>query len=156
MQFTITIILLISTFIVSSQLTYIRNKNLGFKKENVLVVKNTGDLGEQSEAFRQQVRKITGVAAASRSWTYPGDMFYGSSYMIEGDSLNKMYHFEIIQGDYDFIPTLGMEIIDGRNFSREFSTDASGILINERAVEFLRLKDPVGTRFTTPNGAGWI
>ncbi|HJZ41169.1 MAG TPA: ABC transporter permease [Bacteroidales bacterium] len=153
-QFTITIILLIGTFIVSAQLRFIRNKDLGFDKANVLVVKNTGDLGEQSETFREQVIKIPGVMLASRSWTFPGDIYSGSTYQIQGDSLDKMYHFEIIHGDYDFIPTLDMKIVQGRNFSREFSTDNAAIIINQRAVEFLGLKQPVGARLTTPNAQG--
>jgi putative ABC transport system permease protein len=154
LQFTITIMLLIGTFVVSSQLRYVRNKNLGFNKENVMVVKNTGDLGEASEAFRQEILKTKGVENASRSWTYPGDLYFGSTYQIEDDSANKMYHFEIIHGDYEFIPTLGMQITEGRNFSPEFSTDTAAILINQRAVDFLGLKQPVGTRLTTPNIKG--
>jgi len=153
-QFTITIRLLIGTFVVSSQLRYIRNKNLGFNKENVMIIKNTGDLGEASESFRQEVLKTRGVDNASRSWTYPGDIYFGSTYQIQGDSMNKMYHFEIIHGDYEFVPTLGMQIVKGRNFSRDFSTDNAAILINERAVDFLGLKEPVGTRLTTPNDKG--
>lgn len=153
-QFTITIILLISTFIVSSQLNYIRTKNLGFEKENVLIVKNTGDLGEQSESFSEQVRKISGVLGASRSWTFPGDNYYGSTFQLQSDSLNRMYHFEIIQGDYDFIPTLGFDVVQGRNFSREFPTDQSAVLINEKAVGFLGLSEPLGAKLTTPNDKG--
>ncbi len=65
-QFSITIILLISTFIVSSQLKFIRSKDLGFNKENILVVKNTGDLSDQAETFREQVLKLPGVVQASR------------------------------------------------------------------------------------------
>jgi putative ABC transport system permease protein len=154
LQFTITIMLLIGTFVVSSQLRYVRNKNLGFNKENVMVVKNTGDLGEGSEAFRQEVLKTRGVENASRSWTYPGDLYFGSTYQMEGDSTNKMYHFEVIHGDYEFIPTLGIQITEGRNFSPDFSTDTAAILINQRAVDFLGLKQPVGSRLTTPNAKG--
>jgi putative ABC transport system permease protein len=153
-QFSITIMLLISTFVVSSQLKFIRNKNLGFNKENVLVVKNTGDLSDHAETFREQLLKLPGVIHASRSWTFPGNAYYGSTYQLQGDSLNKLYHFEIIQGDYDFIPTLGFKISQGRNFSREFSTDQQAILINESAVKFLGLSNPVGTKLTTPNRQG--
>jgi putative ABC transport system permease protein len=153
-QFTITIILLISTFVISSQLKFIRNKDLGFNKENVLVVKNTGDLGEQSEAFREQLLKIPGIINASRSWTFPGDLYFGSTYQVQGDSLDRMYHFEIIQGDYDFIPTLGMKIMQGRNFSKDYATDNAAIIINQRAVEFMGMKQPLGARLTTPNAQG--
>jgi putative ABC transport system permease protein len=153
-QFVITIMLISGTLVVSSQLKFIRNKNLGFDKNNVLIVRNTGDLGESSESFRQEVLKTKGVEKASRSWTFPGDAYNGSTYQIQGDSLDKMYHFEIIQGDYDFIPTLGMQVIKGRNFSRDYATDVSAVLINERAVKFLGLKDPVGARLTTPNDKG--
>ncbi|MBN1790527.1 MAG: ABC transporter permease [Bacteroidales bacterium] len=153
-QFSITIILLISTFVVSSQLRYIRNKDLGYNKENLLVVKNTGDLGEQSETFREQLLKIPGVMNASRSWTFPGDMYYATSYQLQGDSLNRLLNFEIIQGDYDFIPTLNMKIVRGRNFSRDYSTDNMSVIINESAVQYLGLKEPVGARLTTPNREG--
>ncbi len=153
-QFSITIVLLISTFIVSSQLKFIRSKDLGFNKENVLVVKNTGDLSDQAETFREQVSKLPGVIQASRSWTFPGESFNGSTFQIQGDSLNKMYQFEIIQGDYDYLPLLGFKIKSGRNFSRDYATDNSALLINESAVKLLGLKDPIGVRLTTPNDKG--
>jgi putative ABC transport system permease protein len=153
-QFSITIILLISTFIVSSQLKFIRSKDLGFNKENVLVVKNTGDLSDQAETFREKVLKLPNVKQVSRSWTFPGEPYYGSTYQIQGDSLDKMYQFEIIQGDYDFLPLLGIKIKTGRNFSREYATDINAVLINESAVKYLGVKDPIGVRLTTPNRQG--
>jgi putative ABC transport system permease protein len=153
-QFAITIMLLISTFIVTSQISYIRNKKLGFNKDNILVVRNTGDLGEQSEPFREQLLKLPGIKNASRSWTIPGDAYWTSTFQIQGDSLLKMYSFEIIQGDYDFVRTLQFRIKEGRGFSKDFTTDNQCILINEKAVHDLGLKEPIGTRLTTPNGQG--
>ncbi len=153
-QFSITIILLISTFVVASQLKFIRNKDLGFNKENLLVVKNSGDLSDQAETFRESVMKLPDVVQASRSWTFPGEPYHGSTFQIQDDSLNKMYQFEIIAGDYDFLPLLGINIKSGRNFSREFTTDANALLINESAVKFLGVKDPLGVRLTSPNLQG--
>jgi putative ABC transport system permease protein len=153
-QFTISIILLISTFIVSSQNRFIRNKQLGFNKENLLVVRNTGDLGEQSESFRQQLLKIPGVENASRSWTIPGEGFGVSTLQIQGDSLIKLYSFEMVNGDYDFINTLGIKVKEGRVFSREFATDHQKILVNENAVLSLGLNQPIGTRLLAPNDRG--
>lgn len=153
-QFTITIILIISTFIVSAQLNYSRSKDLGFNRENVLIVKNTGDLGKQSESFREQVMKLPGVSDASRSWTFPGDKYYASTYQMQGDSLNKMYNLEIVQGDYNFASTLGLHMKAGRSFSREYANDGSAILINESAARFLGLKQPVGHFLTEPNREG--
>lgn len=153
-QFTITIILLISTFIVSSQNRFIRNMRLGFNKENVLVIRNTGDLGEQSESFQQQVLKTPGVENASRSWTIPGEGFGVSTLQIQGDSLMKLYSFEMVNGDYDFINTLGIKVKEGRVFSREFTTDFQKILVNEKAVLSLGLRQPIGTRLLAPNEQG--
>ncbi len=153
-QFTITIILLISTFIVSSQNRFIRNMRLGFSKENILVVRNTGDLGEQSESFRQQLLKIPGVKNASRSWTIPGEGFGVSTLQIQGDSLMKLYSFEMVNGDYDFINTLGIQVKEGRVFSREYASDHRTILVNEKAVISLGLRQPIGTRLLAPNEQG--
>jgi len=153
-QFSITIILIISTFIVASQLRYIRNKDLGYNKENLLVVKNTGDLGEQAETFRAQLLNIPEVNNASRSWTFPGDTYYGTSYQLQGDSLNRLLSFEIIAGDYDFIPTLDMKLAAGRNFTRDYATDDKTVIINESAVKYLGLTDAVGARLTSPNRSG--
>ncbi len=153
-QFSITIILLISTFIVASQLKYIRNKDLGYNKENLLVIENTGDLGEQSETFREQLLHLPGVINASRSWTFPGDTYYGTSYQLQGDSLERLLNFEIIEGDYDFIPTTDIKILKGRNFSRDYTTDNMAVLINESAVKYMNLSEPVGARLTSPNREG--
>jgi putative ABC transport system permease protein len=153
-QFTITIILLISTFIVSSQNRFIRKKELGFSKENILVVRNTGDLGEQAESFRQQVLQIPGVKNASRSWTIPGEGFGVSALQIQGDSLMRLFSFEMVNGDHDFINTLGINVNEGRTFSREYAADYQNILVNKKAAITLGLKQPLGTRLLVPNDTG--
>lgn len=150
-QFAITIILLVSTFIVSSQVRYFRNKSLGFEKENVLVIDNTGDLGEQSESFRQELLDYPGVASASRSWTVPGQGYgISSAFQLEGDSALRMHSLEMIEGDYEFVTTLGIRVKEGRSFSPDFPSDVQAILINESAVRSFGLEEPVGARITHP------
>jgi putative ABC transport system permease protein len=97
---------------------------------------------------------IPGVKSASRSWTFPGGDFNVSTFQIQGDALIKLYSFEIVSGDYDFINTLGIKVKDGRTFSRDFATDYQTILINEKAVKSLGLSRPIGTRLITPNAQG--
>jgi putative ABC transport system permease protein len=118
------------------------------------VIRNTGDLGEQSESFQQQVLKTPGVENASRSWTIPGEGFGVSTLQIQGDSLMKLYSFEMVNGDYDFINTLGIKVKDGRTFSREYTTDYQNVLVNEKAIISLGLKQPIGTRLLAPNDQG--
>ena len=138
-QFTISIGLVASTFVVFSQLDYMKRKDPGFKKDNIIVVELTGgEKPEKAKIFKNFLRNVKGVTGVSSSSTLPGyKRMWATGVKPEGaDDESKeeiAYSFEV---DYDFISTLEAEVIAGRDFSREMKTDErEAFIINETAVK---------------------
>ena len=150
-QFFISILLIIGTIIVYRQLNYIQTINLGFSKDQVLVV-NTGPLGNKVEAFKNEVAKLSGVKSASVSGFLPvsnssrNDNTFSSQPVMDSKNGFNMQNWNI---DYDYINTLGMRIKKGRDFSREFGSDSTAMIINETAAQVLGYADPVGKKIYT-------
>jgi putative ABC transport system permease protein len=152
-QFVITIVLLLGTATVYKQLNYIQNKNLGFNKEQVLIVRDAHMLGKNIEVYRNNMLSSASVNNATLSGYLPIENSSRSdmSFWEEGKPLEEdnMVNSQVWPVDHTYIPTLGMNVIEGRNFSLEFPSDSSAIILNETAVKAFGLKNPVGTRIQT-------
>jgi len=145
LQFTVTIGLIIGTFIVHSQIQYCLNKNLGFEKESVVILPmRSGSLTAQYGSFKNELRQNASVLNAAGSSTVPGQSVGSRGMFPEG---NLWYPRNSIFVDYDFIPTLGIEIIAGRNFSRDHPTDMEdAYIVNEAAVKSFGWDQPIGKK----------
>ncbi len=119
-----------------------------YDKDQVICLQDTWLLGNNEEAFRQELLQNKQVTSASISWSVPGSgQMNGTEVYAKTDNGNgKEIHVNIFNIDYDFIPTLGMHIVAGRNFARDFATDTLGVIINQAAVEDLGWTrvDPIG------------
>ena len=150
-QFSISIILIVGTIIVYRQLNYIQNKKLGFNKDQLLTVNGTGALSSP-EAFKTEVSKMTGVSGAAFTGYLPvsGSSRSDNTYSKESvmDSKNGL-NMQTWMIDPDYINVMGMKMVKGRNFSREFGTDSSGLIINETTARLLGYEDPVGKKIYT-------
>ncbi len=147
-QFAASIILIIGTLVVYRQLNYVQNKKLGFEKEQVLVLNNAYLLGDQAETFRDAMLSHTQVTNGTISGYLPIPSNRNQSAVFpegERDSA-KATSFQNWVIDYDYIDTLGMKIIEGRNFSREYSTDVDAALITQATAKQFGWLDPVGRR----------
>jgi putative ABC transport system permease protein len=151
-QFFISIFLIIGTIIVYRQLNYIQTKNLGFNKDQVLIVNGASALGTQVDAFKNEVAKMSGVRNASFSGYLPvsnssrNDNTYSSEAVMDSKNGFNMQNWNI---DYDYIPTLGMQIVKGRNFSPQFGSDSTAVIINETTEKLLGFPDPIGKKIYT-------
>jgi len=134
-QFFISIGLIVGTAIVYDQLSYIRHKRLGYDREQVIVVQEPYWLGKNLDAFRNRLREDPRVGGLTTSGYLPAGPSYSNNFMAYGDGastqLLKSVRFEV---DESYIPTLGMEMAKGRNFSRSFGTDSSAIILNQTAA----------------------
>jgi putative ABC transport system permease protein len=137
LQFCISIILIIGTSVVFQQLRYIQNKKLGYNKDQVLVI-DTWPLQNNQEAFRNELMQDSRIAGISTSGYIPAGNSYNNNYMIYPDerstTLVKSIRYEV---DANYIPTLGMQMAYGRNFSEEFGNDSAGVILNETAAKML-------------------
>lgn len=142
-QFIISICLIIGTVVIYNQLQYMRTTDLGFQKENVLVIRNADQLNERRETFKQRLLGHSVVESASYNLRIPA----GTSEWVTSFKTPQMeqgYPMHSFHGDYDMIETLGFRILEGRGFSRNFASDTAAVILNKRAVQILELEEPLG------------
>lgn len=151
-QFVTSLVLIIGTIIIYQQLDYIQTKNLGFVKDKVLIVNNTNTLGTRAGAFKDEISQLTGITNASFAGYLPIDNSSRSdnSYYLDAtmDAKNSL-NMQTWQVDDSYLPTIGLELKEGRNFSKDFGTDSSKVIINETAVKLLGYTNPIGQKFYT-------
>jgi putative ABC transport system permease protein len=133
LQFSISIALIAATAIVYEQLQFTFNKEVGFQKENLLVV-NRVEWLDGSESFVQELKNISGVVNSSLNTSMPPRLFNGDQFLAEEDQ-NKNIPLNYSQVDAAYIPTLGIEILHGRNFSETVEREKYSVIINESAVK---------------------
>lgn len=147
-QFFISTALIIATIIVYQQLSYMQNKNLGYNKEQVLYLSDANLLGQNQDAFKQRLLQDNRVVDASISRNVPGiNIMEGTQVSPVGKSGNgSSIHINIFHVDYDYLKTLGIQLKQGRYFSKDFGADSSAVVINEAAVQELGWShtDPIG------------
>jgi putative ABC transport system permease protein len=148
-QFTTSIILIIGTIVVYRQLNYIQTRNLGYNKDQVLIINGLSALNKNIDAFKNEVDQMPGVTSSTLSGFLPVSDSYRSdnSYSKEAVMTTKNgFDMQNWYVDYDYIKTLGMQIIKGRNFSKDYGSDSSAVVINETAAKILGYSDPIGKK----------
>jgi len=153
-QFTVSIVIIIGSIIVYNQLNFMTKKDLGFEKENLIVIRRPDAFYKQLGSFRNQLLEIPGVESVGFSRQVPGTNFNNNAFFNDEDPEKNTYLLQQAQVSFDFPQTLGVKLVDGRFFSREYATDSTACLLNEAAVKSLGLKDPVGKYILQPNGPG--
>jgi putative ABC transport system permease protein len=151
-QFTVSIIIIIGSIIVYKQLNFMTKKDLGFNKENLIVIRRPDAFHQQLEAFREQVLQIPGVEKVGFSRAVPGTIYNNNAFLKDEDPDKNTYLINQTQVSLDFPQALGVQLVEGRFFSREYGTDSAAVLINETAVKSMGLKDPVGKYILQPRG----
>ena len=157
-QFFISFLLLVGTTVVYRQLHYIQQARLGYDKDQVLVVEGTGVLGKNEDVFRRQLLRDSRVANASVSSHLPTGPTNNGLFSVFPDGYpDRLGRFVLYGVDYDYLPTMGMKLVAGRNFSPSFSTDSSAVLINETAAQTYGWgKNAVGHTISSPDPQGQL
>jgi putative ABC transport system permease protein len=146
-QFSISIVFFIGTIVINNQLDYLRKKELGFNRENVLVLYTPESYHDRIEVFRQKLLQNQAILSVSNSHTVPASGADFSQRLFKPEGKEALL-FNTCECDYDYLKTFNMKMVQGRFFSREYSTDtSSAIVINESAVKLLGWTDPVGKIF---------
>lgn len=135
-QFSLSVLLIVATLIVYRQTKYLNDKDLGFDKEQVVYFEARGDVFQKVEAFKSELKKSPNIVSVTSGYGLPGDFFAGETVRISTKEGEKEAHVSLFMGDHDYVKTLGLDIISGRDFSRSMSTDVSeAFIINETAVK---------------------
>ena len=144
-QFSISIILILSSLVIYKQIKYIQTKNLGYNRNGIICLKKDSNLEENSNAFISEIKNISGVINASSSGTdltgYHGQTTTRISYN-GGEEVR--ISFDNMSVSNDFIETLGMKLKEGRPFSKDYGSEQSKIIFNESAIKKLGIKQPIG------------
>ena len=144
-QFTLSAILIVAVLIVYRQIEYIQTINLGYNKDNIIRFDSEGKIQKNEETFISALKRIPGVVNASFTFHNMVGRNYGSYGLNwEGKNPNESVYFEGAGAGYNFIETMGMKIIAGRDFSKNYGDEFSKIILNETAVGVMGLKNPVG------------
>ncbi|MFC2119094.1 ABC transporter permease [Bacteroidota bacterium] len=150
-QFTISIFLIISATVVFNQVKFLHNRDLGFKKEGILVIEETNPIGNQYRAFKKELEDFPGILNVSASRTVPGKSFSGNGILKESEGSTTVHVLFRLPVDYDYYETMGLELVEGRFFSPEYATDSIALILNEAAVISLELEDPLNEVLIEPS-----
>jgi putative ABC transport system permease protein len=149
-QFAISVVLIVCTIIVNNQMNYMMGEKLGFRKDHIINIEGTGLLQENTQAFKTEIARIAGVETVSGTSALPGQgNFFGITFSEITSKEQVTGRGIFVDDTYDDV--LALEMKEGRFFSKDFSTDTLAIVLNEKAVEEFKLKNPVGTRMTSPD-----
>lgn len=144
-QFTISVILIVCVIVVHRQMAFIQSRDLGFERDNIITFTSEGRLTDSTETFLTGIKEIPGVINAS---VLDGDLvsLHSGTTAVdwEGKLPGQVVDFELLRAGYDLIETLGIKVKEGRDFSREFTTESSAVIFNEAAIESMGLTDPIG------------
>lgn len=148
-QFTLSIILIVSVLVVYKQIEFVQQKNLGYEKDNLIMFSLEGKANNNTETFLNELRGFPGVrSVSSLSHQLIGRNSNTSGLEWQGKNPDDKILFENVQVNYDLLETMEVGLIDGRSFSREYSTDTARIIFNEAAIKIMNLENPIGEHIT--------
>lgn len=150
-QFTVSIIILLATTVVYMQLRYMQNYNMGFAKENRIVIKRSDGLKKSMDIFKQEAAKVPGVISIANANAIPGRNFSLNAFLLEGDQ-NVGTTYTIQQGFISpgFEKTLGLQLVEGRFLDPNIPTDSSAVIVSEATVRALEIDKPLQHRIMNP------
>ena len=154
-QFGISIALVIGAMVITNQLRYIQNYELGFEKDQVIIIQDAYALGDQLNSFRNEISQFSEVKSVSKSSYLPvnfsarsDNAFWPEGMDVTPENSVSLQNWRI---DEEYLGTMGMDLLEGRNFSLDRPTDSLAVILNERAVELFGFENPIGEKIITMN-----
>lgn len=155
-QFTIAIVLIIGTLVINRQLQYIQNRDLGFNREQVLSISLSRPVRESLVSLKKELLKNPNVLQVTAATSRPTGVGNINPVYWQGRGPQQYETFNFIATDFDYVKTFEMEIVLGRDFSRDLETDGQNYIVNEKAVQIMGFEDPVGKLFSIWEDEGQI
>ncbi len=150
-QFAASVILIIGAVVVNRQMNFILNKKLGFNKDHIAIIQGTNTLEDRIDPFKEELKKLPQVKNATATHYFPVSNMKRdqNAVWIEGrQKIDIAVGAQFWRVDYDYIETMGMKVVQGRDFSREMASDSIAIIINQTMADQLGFDDPIGKRIT--------
>jgi putative ABC transport system permease protein len=156
-QFVLSIVLILGMIVIYRQISYIHNKNLGFAKEDLLYMPLEGNLQKEYPTFKQELEKQPGIKSVTSSGSNPLELGMSTKGVRwPGKDTTQLMLFDDNPITYDYVKTMGIQLLSGRDFSADYSLDSNNYLINEAAARKIGYKDPVGKELTVWDNKGMI
>ncbi|MEM9824744.1 MAG: FtsX-like permease family protein, partial [Bacteroidota bacterium] len=144
-QFTLSIVLIVAVTVVYQQIQYVQSKSLGYKKDNLIRFGTEGKIYENMEAFLAEANRVPGIThISSVGHTLMWQTNNTTGLEWEGKNPEDRILFENFSSNYDLLETIGVELVEGRFFSREFGMDTAKVIFNEAGIEVMGLQNPIG------------
>lgn len=143
-QFGFSILLLISTVVIFKQIELVKDRDLGYDQENLISVEITNDLRDNYDIMKQDLLQSGAVESVTRANSEITSINSNNFLGWPGKPESQKVIFSTVTAEYDYAKTMGIEVLMGRDFSREFSTDTAAIVVNKAALDLMGLENPIG------------
>jgi putative ABC transport system permease protein len=152
-QFAVSILLIVGTLIMNRQIKFMLNKDVGFSKDQIIVIERAHVVGNKLKSFKESIKRIPGVINISSSTAVPGRTNNNNGYMMEGRK-DETLLMTTAWVDYDYLNTYGMTLVSGRSFNESYTTDKQACILNESSVKNFSITDLEKTRILRPGQNG--
>jgi putative ABC transport system permease protein len=145
-QFAMSVLLILGSLVISGQLEFIKNRRLGFDKDQTLIVHNAEVLGTQIDSYKEKLKQNSAVLGVTAARSIPGQGTVNWGIGMEGVGRERPLNMNFLSCDQDFVDVLNIKMAQGRFLSRDFSSDNQAVVINKKAAEYLGVPDPIGKK----------
>ena len=144
MQFIVSVLLVISMLVIYRQIQHVKNRDIGYSQEGLITVEYTREIEKQFKAIKNELLQSGVVSAVAKS-NSPITAIWSNNFLgWLGKPEDRKVMFSTIACEYDYSKTMGIRMLEGRDFSEEISSDSAGIIVNKAALDLMQLKDPIG------------
>lgn len=147
LQFGFSIFLIIGTIVIYQQIMHVKNRDMGYDRENLIQIWTNGELETNFQTIREELVRTGVVKSVCKSNSPITAIFSNNEVKWEGMP-DQRVSFSTIATEYDYTETMGIHMIEGRDFSRDFKSDSMAVIINQAAVDLMGLKEPIGQKLT--------
>ncbi len=146
LQFSFSIFLIFGTIVIYQQIMHVKSRDIGYDRENLIQIWTNTELETNFETARQELMRTNVVKSVCKSNAPITSVFSSNEVQWPGMPNGQRNSFTTIATEYDYTQTMGIKVVEGRDFSRDFKSDSSGVVVNQAAVDFMGLKNPIGQK----------
>lgn len=146
LQFGFSIFLIIGTLIIYQQIQHVKNRDIGYNRENLLQIWTNSEAETNFQTLREALVQSGAVQSVCKSNSPITSIFSNNEVKWSGMNTDQRVSFATVATEYDYTQTMGIEMVEGRDFSKDFPSDSSAVIINQAAADFMGLTDPIGEK----------
>jgi putative ABC transport system permease protein len=146
LQFVFSIVLIVCSIVIHQQINHVKNRDLGYSQQNLITIDNTTDIDKNYKTIKNELLQSGAVVSVTKSNSPVTDIYSNNFLGWPGKPEDQKVIFTTIATEYDYTKTMGVKILEGRDFSEDFKSDTAAIMVNKAALDLMGLKDPIGAK----------